>query len=396
MADSRSSRQFRLLAAVIIAIVATVVDGASVVQAETGVSDGEILIGGSGALSGPLGVVGEDVRHGVELYVKALNDAGGIHGRKVRTIYYDDHGRPDRAVANTQKLVEQDGVFAIVASQGTVPVVATLDYLERSRIPLLFPQQGSPVVRGRRFVFSGMALFDRQARLIVDYLVGQRHVKTVAALYQDDPYGKSFRTFFENDLHRHGLRLVAAEAVKPVTTDVYAQVTALRAANPEVTLLAVTPGAGTQALKDRLKIGWTGSLMVVVGPFADERYVSVAGTAADGVEGLVLWPDPLASDLPGVKRYREHLAKYFPRNEPTRASLSGYVAAMLFAEAATRAGRSLTRDGLITALESLKQWDGGVLPPISIGPDHETQKHGLWVRLENARFKVLTDWLRAP
>ncbi|MBI1737485.1 MAG: ABC transporter substrate-binding protein, partial [Candidatus Rokubacteria bacterium] len=310
-------------------------------------------------------------------------------------VYYDDGYKPQDAAANTKKLVEQDTVFAIIAPQGTPPVVATLDYLEQNRVPLLFPFQGSPVTRGKKYVFSGMTLYDRQARMMVDYLVGTRKYKTFAALYQDDEYGKAFLTSFEKDLARHKRKLVAAEPVKRGVSDVSAQIAKLQAAKPEVTFLVVTPGPGAQALKERQKIGWSDTLIVSSGPLTDERYLALAGAAAEGVEGLSLWPDPLTSDLAGVRLYREHMQKHFPKNEPNRYSISGYFAGMLFAEGVKRAGRNLTRDGLVAALESVKGWDSGLLPPLTIGADHETQKQGFWVRVEKGRFKQLTDWLKS-
>jgi ABC-type branched-subunit amino acid transport system substrate-binding protein len=159
--------------------------------------------------------------------------------------------------------------------------------------------------------------------------------------------------------------------------------------------LVLTPGPAAQALKERQKIGWTDAVMVSTGPLTDEKNLALAGDAADGIEGLALWPDPLLSDLPGMKMYREHMQKYSPKNEPNRSSLHGYFAAMLFSEGARRAGRNLTREALITALESVKGWESGILPPLTIGADHETQKQGFWVRLEKGRFKPLSDWLKS-
>jgi ABC-type branched-subunit amino acid transport system substrate-binding protein len=135
--------------------------------------------------------------------------------------------------------------------------------------------------------------------------------------------------------------------------------------------------------------------MVSTGPLTDERYLALAGDAAEGVEGLSLWPDPLLSDLAGAKLYREHMQKHFPKNEPNRYSLAGYFAGMLFAEGAKRAGRNLTRESLVAALESIKGWETGILPPLTISADHETQKQGFWVRVEKGRFKPLTDWLKS-
>jgi branched-chain amino acid transport system substrate-binding protein len=366
------------------------------VTAQQGVTDTEIVLGCSNSFSGPLAYTGEQAtKFGVDLYFKVVNDAGGIHGRKVRTVYYDDGYKPQEAVANTRKLVEQDRIFAVIAPQGTPPVMATLDYLEEQRVPLLFPFQGSPAIRGKKHVFSGMTLYDRQSRMMIDYLVGQRKLKTFGVLYQDDDYGKAFLMAYEKDLARHNLKLVAAEPVKRGVTDVSAQIAKLRAAAPQVTFLVLTPGPGAQALKERQKIGWTDTLMVSSGPLTDEKYLGLAGDAAEGVEGLSLWPDPLTSDLPGVKAYRAAMQKYFDRNEPNRYSLSGYFAAMLFVEGAKRAGRSLTRESLISALEGIRGFESGILPPLSIGPDHETQKQGFWVRVEKGRFKPITDWLKS-
>ena len=364
--------------------------------AQQGVTDAEIVLGGSNSFSGPLAFTGEQLtKFGVDLAFKVINDAGGIHGRKIRTIWYDDGYKPQEAVANTKKLVEQDRVFAILAPQGSPPVVATLEYLEANKVPLLFPYQSSPVTRGRRWIFQGMTVSDRSSKMMIDYLAGQRKYRKFAALYQDDEYGKSFLTAFEKDLGRHGLKLVAAESVKRGVTDVSAQVAKLQATKPQVTFLVLVPGPAAQALKERQKIGWTDTLMVSTGPLTDERYLALAATAAEGVEGLSLWPDPVASDLPGVRLYREHMQKYFAKNEPNRYSIAGYFAGMLFTEAAKRAGRSLTRESLVAALERIKGWESGILAPLTIGPDHETQKQGFWVRVEKLRFKQLTEWLKS-
>src|SRR5256884_1550675 len=364
--------------------------------AQEGVTDTEIVIGCSNSFSGPLAYTGEQAtRYGVDLYLKVVNDAGGVNGRKVRGVYYDDGCKPQEAVANTRKLLEQDRIFAVIAPQGTPPVMATLEYLEENKVPLLFPFQGSPVIRGKKYVFSGMTLYDRQSKMMIDYLVGQRKLKTFGVLYQDDDYGKAFLTAYEKDLGRHNLKIAAAEPVKRGVTDVSAQIAKLRAAAPQVTFLVLTPGPGAQALKERQKIGWTDTVMVSSGPLTDEKYLGLAGDAAEGVEGLSLWPDPLTSDLPGVKAYRAAMQKYFDKNEPNRYSLSGYFAAMLFVEGVKRSGRTLTRETLIGALDNVRNFDSGILPPLSIGPDHETQKQGFWVRVEQGRFKPLTDWLKS-
>src|SRR5881409_3807420 len=262
-----------------LAVVALLLTAAAA-AAEPGVTDAEIVLGCSNSFSGPLAFTGEQAtRFGVDLYFRAINDAGGINGRKVRTVYYDDAYKPQDAAANTKKLVEQDKIFAVIAPQGTPPVVATLDYLEENKVPLLFPFQGSPITRGRKWVFSGMTLYDRQSRMMIDYLVGARKFGKFATLYQDDEYGKSFLTALEKDLGRHGLKLVATESVKRGVTDVSAQMAKLQAARPDVLFLVLTPGPGAQALRERQKIGWSEVVMVSSGPLTDERYLALAGDA---------------------------------------------------------------------------------------------------------------------
>jgi ABC-type branched-subunit amino acid transport system substrate-binding protein len=381
-------------AALIVLLLLALALSAAPAAAEPGVGETSILIGGSTALSGPLTFTGEQLtKYGVDLYLKVINDAGGIHGRTVSTRFYDDGQRPSDAMANTRKLVEQDAVFAIIVPQGWAPIVAMLDYLEPNKVPLLFPYQSPPLTRGRRYVFPGAPLPDRSSKMTIDYLAGTRKYKRFAALYQDDAYGKAFLTALQGDLARFGLKLAAAERVEVAATDVSAPVTKIRAARPEATFLVLVPGPASRVLRERQRIGWTDTLMVSMGPLTDERYLSLAGEAARGVEGLSYWPDPMVSDLPGIQLYRAYMQKHFPKNDPNRHSLAGYFAGMLFTEAAQRAGRTLTRESLIAGLESLKEFKSGLVPPLTIGRDHETQKQGFWVRLENGRFTPLTDWL---
>ena len=156
----------RLVVSLVVALL--LLSGATA-AAQQGVTDTEIVIGGSNSFSGPLAYTGEQAtRYGVDLYLKVVNDAGGVNGRKVRSVYYDDGYKPQEAVANTRKLLEQDRIFAVIAPQGTPPVMATLEYLEENKVPLLFPFQGSPVIRGKKYVFSGMTLYDRQSKMMID------------------------------------------------------------------------------------------------------------------------------------------------------------------------------------------------------------------------------------
>jgi ABC-type branched-subunit amino acid transport system substrate-binding protein len=376
-----------------LALLVLVVSAAA--PAGPGAGAAEIVLGSSTSLSGPRAWSGEQAtKFGVDLYLRVVNDAGGIAGRKVRAAYRDDGGRPEAAAANVRRLVDEDAVLAVLAPQGERAIVAALPVLEQARVPLLVPLAGSPALRASKYVLGAPMLYDRQARLMAAYLVGQRKYRRFAAIYQDDAYGKTFVAALASALQRQGARLVGSERIGADLGDVDGPVARLRVLGPDVAVLVATPRAAGAILRERLRVGWSRTLMVAAGPLMDELYLTVAGGVAEGVEGLALWPDPIGSDLPGVKRYREHLAKHFPGTPPNRASLAGYFAALLFTEAARRAAPGLTRERLVASLAELREFDSGILPPLTLAAEHEADRQGLWVRMEQGRFKPLTGWLR--
>ena len=143
--------------------------------AEVGVTDDSILVGCSNSFSGPLVYPGTQlVNNGLEAYFGYVNDRGGVHGRKIMTQYYDDGYKPQNAVANTKRLVDRDEVFAIVSSQGTGAVMATVKFLTQNKVPLIFPFQGVPISGQKTiftsFMFSGINVcFCCSARIIIKY-----------------------------------------------------------------------------------------------------------------------------------------------------------------------------------------------------------------------------------
>ena len=109
----------------------------------------------------------------MEIYFKHINKQGGVHGRKILTKYYDDAFKPQKSVANTKKLVEKDGVFAILCSQGTGPVRKTVRYLTGKKVPLLFPYQGLPI-KGVKTIFTSFVPYPTQAEIVVSWLVKKK------------------------------------------------------------------------------------------------------------------------------------------------------------------------------------------------------------------------------
>lgn len=362
--------------------------------AEVGVSDTKILVGTSQSLSGPLVFPGQEEIAGMEAYMEMINAQGGVNGRKLEWKWYDDAYKPQDAVANMKRLVEQDGVFVILINQGTSPVMAVVPYLEEKKVPLMFPFQGDSKLNGKRMIFTSFTYYDTQTQLMARWLVEKRGMKRIGIIYQDDAYGEDFLNALKKELKAMGLEVAAAESVKRGATDLAPQVAKMMGANLDACLLALVPGPGAQVLKEAAKAGWKKTKLVSAGPLTDEKFIILSGGEGDGVWGLSLWPDPVHSQLPAMKKYREVMAKYRPGHTPNRYSLYGYFYTALFVEGLKKAGRDLTRESFIRAMESIKSWDSGILPPTTINAaDHHAQDDGFMVEVKGGTFKPISGWL---
>jgi ABC-type branched-subunit amino acid transport system substrate-binding protein len=367
------------------------------VYAEVGVTDDSILVGCSNSFSGPLVYPGTQlVNNGLEAYFGYINDRGGVHGRKIITQYYDDGYKPQNAVANTKRLVEQDKVFAILSSQGTPPVGATIKYLTENKIPLLFPFYGAPTP-GEKYIFNSFTRYPSQAELVVTWLVKVKGFKRIGMLYQDDSYGYQFRDPANKALEQMGLKKLAVEeSYKRGTTDLSAQVAKLRTANLDACLLVATPPPGAAFLKEAHKQGWKDTKIISSGPLTDEKYINLSGGVGEGIWGLSLWPDPVNSNDPAVVEYREIVEKYGKDRDktPNRYSLFGYFYAKLFVVGLQRAGKDLTRESYIAALEGIKDWENGIIPPVSFSAtNHLAQNSGFMVEVQKGVFKPISGWI---
>ena len=368
----------------------------SSVAAEVGVTDDSVLVGCSNSFSGPLVYPGTQlVNNGLEAYFGYINDNGGINGRKILSQYYDDGYKPQNAVANTKRLVEQDKVFAIVASQGTGAVMATVKYLTQNKVPLIFPFQGVPIT-GQKTIFTSFTPYPNQSEIVVTWLVKVKGFKRIGILYQDDSYGYTFRDPGQNALKKLGLKWAAAESYKRGATDLSAQVAKLKKADLDACLLVATPPPGAAFLKEAHKQGWEKTRIISSGPLTDEKYINLSGGVGEGVWGLSLWPDPVNSNDPAVVEYREIVEKYGKDRDktPNRYSLFGYFYAKLALEGLKRAGRNLTRESYIAALEGIKDWENAIIPPVSFSAsDHLAQNSGFMVEVQKGIFRPISGWI---
>src|SRR5215467_13512708 len=167
-----------------------IVVGGGPARAEDGVTDKEIVIGAGLDLTGAVANWGVNIKSGMEAVFNRVNEAGGVHGRKIKLIAYDHVYQPPKAVINAKRLVERDHVFVMMGHLGTPTTKAIKEYLEEKQVPDIFPATAASIwVTSGKWHVGDLATYADQTWMIVDYLVKQKKIRKIASFYQDDEYG---------------------------------------------------------------------------------------------------------------------------------------------------------------------------------------------------------------
>jgi len=336
-----------------------------------GVSSAEILLGSHQDLSGPVASLGAPFRDGMLLAADEVNRQGGVHGRRIRVLVEDSGFDPKRAVLATQKLIRQDGIFAMVAALGSAPVQASMPAMLAANVPVLF--SGTPAdftyLPFHRIKFGLSIPYGEQVKAMVRYCVHNLQKKRIAIFYQDDETGHNVLRAAEEQTKAHGLALVERASYKRGAIDFSSQVARLRAAGADMVLLGsiVRETAGVRV--EAKKQGWPVDMMVT-NAGANPSVVAIGGDATEGLYAVTQFvpvnAQPMTPALAAVlEHYREMFGKPLEEN-----MVYGYVAMMLFAEGARLAGRALNVDTLVQGLEQVKNFTTAFQSvPVSFAPN---------------------------
>ncbi|GBC76147.1 Leu/Ile/Val-binding protein [bacterium HR07] len=341
--------------------------------AQQGVTANEIVLGAFIAQSGALAGVGTPVFKGASAYYNYVNDVlGGVNGRKIRFIACDDAFDPTKTVACVKKLVEEDKVFAIVNSLGTVPHAAVMEYLVKNNVPVVSPHANyTPFSKPVKFnYFAIQPNNEIFGTALARYAVQRFKARRVAILYVDDAFGQELLNAAVAELKRNKLEPVLTVPHPGTETAFRPYVVRLQGANPDAVILLTYLVPSASILKEAEAVGFK-SKWLATNVQADIRMVSLAGVSA--VEGLIVTgfaADPTLPNHSGAAKFRALLQKYFPGELPSGFSEIAYVGAMQVVEGLFRAGPNLTRERFIQALETLTNWDAeGLVPPITYARD---------------------------
>ncbi|MCK1294536.1 MULTISPECIES: ABC transporter substrate-binding protein [unclassified Bradyrhizobium] len=393
-----------LLSAAIVALTGLPAQPALAQFKTQGVTDTEIVIGTHMDLSGPIKSWGVPASSGMKLAVEQINAAGGINGRKIKLILEDDSYDPKKAVLQTQKLIELDKAFSIVSAMGSATTLAPMPLVQGAGLTHLFPITAAeftfkmdPAKPEDRLKFNMFSPYYDTMRLGIKYVMEKNGIKKPCIVYQDDEMGKNFTDAYSDQLKDLKVPEATRVSFKRGATDFNSQVARMKADGCDLVALGSVVRESVGIVTAAKKLGWT-PLYVVSSPSYVPDLHDLGKDATEGIFGVgqteIFYPDTATAK---VKEFIEAYRKMFGI-DPNLQSTSGYDGAMAFAFYAGLAGKNLTTDSLIAAMESGKVFEdifGGA--PVSFSKDNHLGvsaatigqiKNGRWVTIaKNQSYK---------
>lgn len=343
--------------------------GLPVLAQSSGVSDNAIVLGQSAPFSGAAEQLGLQFYLGAQLYFEGVNAKGGIHGRKIEIQRLDDGYEPEKCAANTRQLIS-DGVFALFGYIGTPTSLAALPLATAAKVPFFAPFTGAEALRepfNRYAIHVRASYFDETAAIVRQTTaVG---IKKISVFYQNDAYGKTGLEGVTRALKALNLEPASTGTVERNSVDVAKAVQDIMAQKPEAIVQISAYKSCAAFIRAARKAGYGGNFYNVsfVGTQAllDELGSDARGVAISQVMPFPYTPvTPISGEyLAAVRSKQGRAANY--------SGIEGFVAAKVFAEALNRAGRNVTRESFINAIQGMRNLDLGGFP-VDFGPNDHT------------------------
>jgi ABC-type branched-subunit amino acid transport system substrate-binding protein len=338
--------------------------------AAQGVSADKILLGQSAVFSGPAAQLGIQMRNGVKAYLDAVNERGGVHGRKLELITEDDRYEASVAPGATKKLIEEHKVFALLGYVGTPTGVVHLPVVTQAKVPLVGMFTGAEVLRVpfNRYVFHVRASYYDETEKIVEQVLSTGG-KKISVFYQDDAYGEAGRKGTELALERRKMKIHSQGTVKRNTVEVDEAAKVIHASQPDA-IVMVSAYTSIAAFVRAMQKKGSGATFYNVSFVGSKALADALGKDGVGVAISQVVPFPWGASVPVVKEYHQH-AKKAGFADYNFSALEGYLSAKVMVEGLRRAGKNPTREGLVDALERMNEVDlGGFW--ISYSPTNHT------------------------
>jgi ABC-type branched-subunit amino acid transport system substrate-binding protein len=329
-------------------------------QQTPGVSARSIVIGQSAPLTGSNAELGNDIRNGALAYLQKVNNAGGVHGRRIELVTLDDGNVVARADANTKKLVEEQAVFALFGYASATLSRPALPYVEKHRVPFLGPFTGADPMRVfNKHVYNMRGSYAEELEKIVDHFA-PLGVKRFSIVYYDDVIGRENLTAVDRALKARGLTAVSHAAFKDrAKPDIAAGVKEVAKGQPDVVILTTLYKTTSDFIKQAHVAGMGASMVSNSFPGASPLAKELGGKDGAGVIVATVVPPPTKRSLQIVQEYQAAIEKQIGKKEWSFTSLESYIGAKVMVEALRRAGPKLTREGFMHELDGMKGYDTG-------------------------------------
>ena len=322
--------------------------------ATQGVSKNEIVIGSIQDLSGPVAVLGKPIYNGMILRTEQINAAGGINGRKLKLVVEDSSYDPKKGVLATQKLLNQDKIFAMIGTLGSPVSLATIPQVIEKGVLHLFPITAhtgnfEPL---HKLKFSLSNPYPNTTRIGIREMLKMKPYKRVAIIYQDDEYGQDVLRGAESTLKEAGLTLVERASYKRGATDFSSQMQKLKAANPDLIILGTIVRETIGAMASARQLGYTGDFLGSEAAY-QPAVAKAGGKAVEGLYAVSTVATPYRDDPGNSKALNEWMDAYKARfkEDPDLYGVYGSMLIDIFAKAAEKAGANLTVDSMVASLE---------------------------------------------
>ena len=360
--------------------------------ATPGVSPTEILIGSSLALGGHASFLGTQYLHGALSLIEEINNEGGIHHRKIRLIAYDDGYDPPRCVANTKRLIHKDKVFALFCYVGTPTSVKIIDIVEENKIPLLGLFTGADKLRFpfRHYIFNVRSSYYQETNAVVRYFIEEKGLRRIAVFYQYDDYGFDGLKGTQIALQKYGLSPVAMGSFLRGTLEIEDALDKIQASEAQAVIMVGTYSPCAKFIKESRDRDFN-PLFHNVSFVGADKLVEELGAAGEGVIITQVVPPPTERILlPASEQYSRLLSLYYPQDTPNFVSFEGFVNARILVDALRRAGREITREGFIRAIESIRDHYVGIGSVINFGPrDHQGMDDVYLTEVRDGRLQLV-------
>jgi branched-chain amino acid transport system substrate-binding protein len=374
---------------------------------DTGASDTEIKIGNIMPYSGPAsayGVIGRTEA----AYFKKINDEGGINGRKINFISYDDAYSPPKAVEQARKLVESDEVLFIFNSLGTPSNSAIHKYMNSKKVPQLFVATGATKWNDPKdypWTMGWQPNYQSETQIYAKYILKNKPDAKIAVLYQNDDYGKDYLKGLKDGLGpKAASMIVAEESYETSEPTIDSHIVKLKASNADVFVDIATPKFAAQAIKKVSEIGWkslhflnnvSASVGSVIKPAGFENAQDIISAAYLKDASDKQWDND-----PGMKEFYAFMAKDFPEGDKLDGStVVGYGVAQTLVQVLKQCGDNLTRENVMKQAANLKDFRTEVLLPgikINTGPDDFAPISQLQLmRFKGERWELFGDVISA-